>query len=117
MPRYAISSKSGRRGPSHQNIIEYNDIENANLETNDTGAIETLGVDKVHSGNIIRYNRIRNVVDLEAEGDSATPEGTFASWKAVGVGADANASPGFIFRLVHLVFDFSHGMFYRPTGS
>lgn len=74
MSRYAVSAKSHTGSSSHENIIEYNDIENTNLETNDTGAIETLGRDKEFSGNIIRYNRIRNVVGLKT-----TQRGEFMS--------------------------------------
>jgi len=74
MPRYAISAKSHVGSSSQNNLIEYNDIENTNLETNDTGAIETLGKDKKFSGNTIRYNRIRNVVGLKT-----TQHGEFMS--------------------------------------
>ena len=49
---------------SHNNIIEFNEIIDTNLETRDTGAIETLGRDKQLSGNIIRFNFIRNVVGM-----------------------------------------------------
>jgi parallel beta-helix repeat protein len=74
MPRYAVSAKSHPGSSSRENIIEFNDIENTNLETNDTGAIETLGRDKEFSGNVIRYNRIRNVVGLKT-----TQRGEFMS--------------------------------------
>jgi hypothetical protein len=40
-------------------------IIDTNLETNDTGGIEPLGRDRQDSGNIIRYNLIRNVVGLK----------------------------------------------------
>lgn len=70
MPRYGISLKSYAVGnASHNNIVEYNDIEDTNLETNDTGAIETLGRDFLDSGNKIRYNLIRNVVGLKVTTD------------------------------------------------
>ncbi len=39
-------------------------MENTNLETCDTGAIETLGRDRQLSFNMIRFNLIRNVVGL-----------------------------------------------------
>ena len=65
MPRYGISLKSfsGDRY-SHNNTIEFNEIIDTNLETSDTGAIETLGRDKQASGNIIRFNFIRNAVGM-----------------------------------------------------
>lgn len=65
MPRYGISLKSlDSDRCSHNNIVEFNKIIDTNLETNDTGAIETLGRDKQASGNIIRFNFIRNVVGM-----------------------------------------------------
>lgn len=71
MPRYGISFKSyDQNSFSHNNIAEYNEIIDSNLETNDTGAIETLGRDNQLSGNIIRFNFIRNVVGM-----NTTPEG------------------------------------------
>lgn len=76
MPRYAISLKSFRKGSvSHNNVIEYNRIERTNLETNDTGAIETLGRDREDSGNVIRYNLIFDVVGLKTSetGEMLTP--------------------------------------------
>ena len=76
MPRYAVSLKSYRKGSvSHDNVIEYNRIERTNLETNDTGAIETLGRDREDSGNVIRYNLILDVVGLKTSetGEMLTP--------------------------------------------
>ncbi len=76
MPRYGISFKSyDEKAFSHNNIAEFNEIIDTNLETNDTGAIETLGRDMKPSGNVIRYNLIRNVVGLgtTAEGKIMTP--------------------------------------------
>lgn len=65
MPRYGISLKSlSGDNYSHKNIIEFNEIVDTNLETSDTGAIETLGRDRQPSGNIIRFNLIRNVVGM-----------------------------------------------------
>ena len=80
MPRYGISLKSyGPDNASHRNIIEYNRIERMNLETNDTGAIETLGRDREDSGNVIRYNVILDVVGLKTTpaGEMLTP---FYTW-------------------------------------
>lgn len=75
MPRYGISFKSyGKGASSHNNIAEYNEIIDSNLETNDTGAIETLGRDYEISGNIIRFNYIRNVVGM-----NTTPDGQIIS--------------------------------------
>lgn len=76
MPRYGISLKSlGNDYYSHNNIIEFNEIIDTNLETSDTGAIETLGRDKQASGNIIRFNFIRNVVGMgtKANGEIISP--------------------------------------------
>ena len=72
--RYAIAANSSTGRSSHNNVIEYNDIEDTNLETNDTGAIETLGRDRMHSGNVIRYNRVVNTVGLKT-----TQHGEFMS--------------------------------------
>ncbi len=73
MPRYGISLKSyGGDASSHHNIVEFNEIVDTNLETNDTGAIETLGRDRQLTGNIIRFNIIRNVVGM-----GTTPDGEF----------------------------------------
>ena len=76
MPRYGISLKSYRKGSvSHDNIVEYNRIERTNLETNDTGAIETLGRDREDSGNVIRCNLILDVIGLKTSetGEMLTP--------------------------------------------
>lgn len=65
VPRYGISLKSfGPGNGSHRNTIEYNKLLRTNLETNDTGAIETLGRDKEDTGNVIRCNLILDVVGL-----------------------------------------------------
>ncbi|GIV19251.1 MAG: hypothetical protein KatS3mg023_1002 [Armatimonadota bacterium] len=70
-PRYAISLKTlDPTRQSHRNIVEYNDLRRTNLETNDTGAIETLGRDQQDTGNIIRYNLI-----LDSVGMISTPDG------------------------------------------
>jgi hypothetical protein len=66
VPRYAISFKSYNKDSySHNNIAEYNDLRRTNLETNDTGAIETLGRDRALSGNVIRYNLILDVIGMK----------------------------------------------------
>lgn len=71
VPRYAISLKSlDDNHRSHRNTVEFNDLRRTNLETNDTGAIETLGRDMKDTGNIIRYNLI-----LDSVGMISTPEG------------------------------------------
>jgi parallel beta-helix repeat protein len=70
-PRYAVSLKTlDSAHQSHRNIVEYNDLRRTNLETNDTGAIETLGRDQQDSGNIIRHNLI-----LDSVGMTSTPDG------------------------------------------
>ncbi len=74
--RYGVSLKStDGANTSHNNLIEYNELIDTNLETNDTGAIETLGRDQQVSGNVIRFNLIRNVVGLgtDASGTIITP--------------------------------------------
>jgi hypothetical protein len=75
LPRYGISLKSlGQDDYSHNNVVEFNEIVDSNLETNDSGAIETLGLDRQLSGNIIRFNYIRN-----AFGIKSTPDGKMVS--------------------------------------
>ena len=71
VPRYAISCKSqGEERLSHRNVIEYNEMLRTNLETNDTGAFESLGYEHRDSGNIVRYNLI-----LDSVGMGTTPDG------------------------------------------
>ncbi len=71
VPRYAISCKSqGEDKLSHRNVVEYNEMIRTNLETNDTGAFESLGYEHRDSGNIVRYNLI-----LDSVGMLTTPEG------------------------------------------
>ena len=66
VPRYGISLKSFSAGSaSHDNVVEYNRLLRTNLETNDTGAIETLGRDRKDSGNVIRCNLILDSVGLK----------------------------------------------------
>jgi parallel beta-helix repeat protein len=80
MPRYGISLKSpSETESSHNNLVEFNQIIDSNLETSDSGAIETLGRDKQFSSNIIRFNWIENVVGLTTtrEGEIITP---YFSW-------------------------------------
>lgn len=76
MPRYAISLKSqGVDNLAHRNVVEFNDIRYANMETSDTGAIETLGYERQPSGNVFRHNRILDTIgmDTTAEGKFQTP--------------------------------------------
>ncbi len=71
MPRYGIALRSLHANHySNKNIIEYNEIIDTSLETADTCAIGTLGRDKQMSGNVIRYNYIRNVVGMGTTEDS-----------------------------------------------
>ncbi|OGV73332.1 MAG: hypothetical protein A3K19_14365 [Lentisphaerae bacterium RIFOXYB12_FULL_65_16] len=80
LPRYGISFKTYNKDAcSHNNVAEYNEILRSNLETNDTGAIETLGRDSEPSGNIIRYNLILDVVGMKdsPEGKILTPHYTW----------------------------------------
>lgn len=75
-PRYAISIKSqGVDNLAHRNVVEFNDIRHANMETSDTGAIESLGYERQPSGNVFRHNRILDTIgmDTTAEGEFQTP--------------------------------------------
>ena len=80
VPRYGVSLKSFKAGSaSHGNVVEYNRILRTTLETNDTGAIETLGRDREDTGNVIRCNLILDVVGLKTTetGEMLTP---FYTW-------------------------------------
>lgn len=71
VPRYGISFKSqGEERLSHRNVAEFNELVRCNLETNDTGAFESLGYEKRDSGNVVRYNLI-----LDSVGMGTTPDG------------------------------------------
>jgi len=70
LSRYAISLKSYTdHAFSHRNRVEFNDIRRTNLETNDTGAIETLGRHKQDTGNVIRHNLILDVIGMGTDRD------------------------------------------------
>ncbi|MGL5873060.1 MAG: hypothetical protein ACRC2R_11970 [Xenococcaceae cyanobacterium] len=61
-PRGAIDlSSNGIEDYSHNNIVEFNEIIDACQEVSDGSAIGTGGRDRQLSGNIIRYNFIKNV--------------------------------------------------------
>ena len=80
VPRYGISLKTfGHGNGSHRNVIEWNRILRTNLETNDTGAIETLGRDRADTGNVIRCNLMLDSVGLKTTetGEFLTP---YYSW-------------------------------------
>lgn len=80
MPRYGVSLKSyNPENYSRNNVVEFNEIIDSNLETNDTGAIETLGRDNENSGNVIRYNLMRNVVGFKttSTGEILSPHFTW----------------------------------------
>ncbi|HEY9851927.1 MAG TPA: right-handed parallel beta-helix repeat-containing protein [Leptolyngbyaceae cyanobacterium] len=69
-PRYGISLKTyDENRLSHNNLVEFNEIVDTNQETNDTGAIETLGRDRQLSGNIIRFNLIRHTPGIGTNSD------------------------------------------------
>jgi parallel beta-helix repeat protein len=75
VPRYGVAMKTFNvTSASHRNLVEFNDIRRTNLETNDTGAIETLGRDHQNTGNIIRYNFI-----LDSVGMGTTHDGKILS--------------------------------------
>ncbi len=70
LPRYGISLKTyDEINFSHNNLVEFNEIVDTNQETNDTGAIETLGRDRQSSGNVIRFNLIRRTPGLVTKSD------------------------------------------------
>jgi parallel beta-helix repeat protein len=70
VPRYGIAMKTFAPGSSsHRNVVEFNDIRRSNLETNDTGAIETLGRDRENTGNVIRHNLILDSVGIGTTAD------------------------------------------------
>lgn len=70
LPRYAISLKSqGVDNLAHRNVVEYNDIRHANMETSDTGAIESLGYERQASGNVFRHNRILDTIGMDTTAD------------------------------------------------
>jgi len=76
VPRYGISLKTyDASAVSHRNVVEFNKLLRTNLETNDTGAIETLGRDQADTGNVIRGNLILDVVGLGTTetGEMLTP--------------------------------------------
>jgi len=76
VPRYAVSVKSqGEEALSQRNVVEYNEMIRTNLETNDTGAFESLGYEHRDSGNIVRYNLILDSVGLmtTAAGEIQSP--------------------------------------------
>lgn len=64
---------------SHNNLIEYNKIVNANLETSDSGAIYINGQSKLDQGNKIQYNYIENCpgIDTNSEGEILSPSFSF----------------------------------------
>ncbi|MBD2040278.1 right-handed parallel beta-helix repeat-containing protein [Microcoleus sp. FACHB-672] len=70
MPRWGVCIAYD----SQNNVIEYNEVIDTNLESVDTGAIYTYGKTKKLSDNIIRFNLIRNSVGL-----GTTPEGRILS--------------------------------------
>lgn len=70
VPRYAIGIKMNQGN----NIVEYNDIRNTNLETNDTGGIESCVRNLDAPGNIYRYNRV-----MDSKGMIARADGTIHS--------------------------------------
>ena len=76
LTRYAVALKSYTpQDRSERNVVEFNDIRRSNLETNDTGAIETLGRSQSPTGNIIRWNLILDVVGIgtDAAGKITSP--------------------------------------------
>lgn len=83
-PRWGVFVNSGAR-----NRIEYNHIHDMSLETEDTGAIYlgtahggwepnmNIEANKLHRGNIIRYNRIHDTLGYGMTGWWTTQKGTW----------------------------------------
>ena len=90
MPRFGISTGSVNiNNYSRNNIIEFNEVIDSNLETSDTGGIYSFtATDKELTGNIIRFNFIRNVVGMgtTATGKILSP---YYTW---GIYLDAHTS-------------------------
>jgi len=80
LPRMAVSLKSlDVNNYSHTNVVELNDIEFVNLETGDSGAIESQGRHRKDTGNVIQYNRIRDTGGLTADTEGKL-RGPYATW-------------------------------------
>ncbi len=80
LPRMAVSLKSMDAGNySHTNVVELNDIQFVNLETGDSGAIESQGRHRKDTGNVIQYNRIRDTGGLTADTEGKL-RGPYATW-------------------------------------
>lgn len=80
LPRSAVSLRSfDAANYSHANVVEYNEIQFTNLETADSGAIDTSGRHRKDTGNVIRYNRIRDTGGLgtDTEGKFRSPHYTW----------------------------------------
>lgn len=70
LPRSAVALKSNDASNySHNNLVEYNDIQFVNLETTDSGAIEVSGRHRKDTGNVVQYNRIRDTGGLATDTD------------------------------------------------
>ena len=73
MTRYGISCKNA----GFRNIVEYNRVQNTNLETFDTGGIEvTQGDREQRSGSIFRGNYVADTIGYSSTG----PKACFLSW-------------------------------------
>ena len=71
--RYGISLKNA----GGRNRIEFNRVQNTNLETYDTGGIEVTQHDKeFRSGGVIRNNVVADTIGYSADG----PKAVFLSW-------------------------------------
>lgn len=70
LPRSAVLLRSpDNSNYSHTNVVEYNDIQFTNLETVNSGAIETTGRHRKDTSNVIQYNRIRDTGGLGTDTD------------------------------------------------
>ncbi|MBU0607020.1 MAG: right-handed parallel beta-helix repeat-containing protein [Armatimonadetes bacterium] len=75
VPRYAIGIKMSQGN----NVVEFNDIRRTNLETNDTGGIESCCRDESASGNTYRYNLVLDTIGMatKTDGTIITPHYTW----------------------------------------
>ena len=75
VPRYAIGIKMNQGN----HVVEYNDLRRTNLETNDTGGIESCIRNENAAGNTYRYNLVLDSVGMKTQSDGTilTP---FFTW-------------------------------------
>jgi len=80
--RYGISLKN----PGRNNIVEFNRIQNTNLDTSDSGGIEVTQQERdFRSGSVIQYNLVADTIGYSSTYEAAT----YMSW---GIYLDSFAS-------------------------